>query len=61
MVFQLAEREVLVNVLAHLEAGLNIERDLCDDAKGAEPHDCAMERLAIVFARQIYYLARCSD
>ena len=47
-----AQRQVLVDVLAHLERRLEVEGERRDDAQRAEPDDGAVERVAVAFARE---------
>jgi len=50
VVLELAEVEALIHDLRHLVAGLHVERDVGDDAQGAEADNCAAKLFAIVGA-----------
>ncbi len=47
VVFHRVEGEIFVDVLAHLVGGLDVERDFCDDAEGAQANDGSWEKIGI--------------
>src|SRR4029077_5815378 len=61
VVFQLLERKIFVNVLAHREFGLDVERDRSDHAESAEADNRAVEGVAILRARELHRVARRGD
>ncbi len=61
MVFHLRQRQVLVDVLAHIKRRQNVERQLGDDAEAAEAHGCPAKLLAVPFARQMDDVAGAGD
>ena len=61
MLFHLIERKIFVNVLAHLEGRLDVERNFGDDAERAEADDSTVENIAVFGAREFDDIAICGD
>ena len=61
MVFQLRQREILVNDLPHLKSWLHVERDLGDDTQPAQSDDCAGKPVAVFLPGQGHDLAISRD
>lgn len=55
------ERQPLVDVLAHVERGGDVERERRDDAERTEVHDETREHLGIVDSRELPHLAGGGD
>ena len=56
VIFQLTERQVLIHILAHHEAGLNIESDLREHTQRTQPNHRSVKCLAVSFPRQVHHV-----
>src|SRR5438094_9650219 len=61
VVSHFTERQVFIHILSHNEGWLDIECDLCDNAKCPKSNHGASKRFAVYLTGQLTHFAGCRD